>query len=79
MYDKSGLYVGESREWFGPGHVVMRPAKSWHRLVLPKGETTWTLFITFKYQQKWGFLVAPKHKLSYTEYAKREQMGRSES
>lgn len=71
VFDQNGLYTADEAEWIAPGRVVTRPAKSWHRLVLPQGETTWTLFVTFKYQQRWGFLIHPQHKLTCSEYVKR--------
>jgi hypothetical protein len=67
-WNDSGLYTGEERVWYGPGSVLFRRAKSWHRLEIPQGKTAWTLFITFRYQQKWGFLVAPENKVRYEEY-----------
>ena len=70
MFDKSGLYIGDSRKWCGPGSVLFRRAKSWHRLEIPEGETAWTLFITGKYQQRWGFMINPRNKISYRDYEK---------
>ena len=46
-----------SARWHGAGSILYRPANSWHKLTLPPGETAWTLFITGKYQNKWGFLT----------------------
>lgn len=46
-----------SAKWHGAGSILYRPAGSWHKLTLPPGETAWTLFITGKYQNKWGFLT----------------------
>ena len=68
VFDASGLFQGERRTWRGPGSVLFRRARSWHRLELPEGETAWTLFITFRYRQKWGFLVEPRHKVPHDEY-----------
>ena len=68
-YDKSGLFLGERRRFYGPGSILWRPAKSWHRLeVNTAGEGCWTLFITGKYQQKWGFLKTPFMKIPHNEY-----------
>ena len=69
MFDKSGICIGNSTEWIGPGRLVMRQADSWHRLELPSGQTAWTLFMTGKYRQRWGFMVNPRWKVPYTEYA----------
>jgi hypothetical protein len=70
IFDKSGLYLGEKSEWIGQGRVIFRCGSAYHRLELRPGETTWTLFFTGKYVRKWGFLVEPRHKMSYTDYAK---------
>lgn len=45
------------REWRGPGTVLFRRAKTWHRLEIPEGQTCTTLFITGPYSNAWGFLV----------------------
>lgn len=67
--DKSGIYLGEKFKWYGPGSVIFRSAKSWHRLVIPnKGQTAWTLFITGKYQQTWGFFLNANNKVPYRKY-----------
>ena len=68
MFDKSGLYLGDSRVYYGAGSVLLRGAKSWHRLELANNEGAVTLFITGKYIQKWGFMENPKNKIAYTEY-----------
>lgn len=68
LYDKSGLYVGNSTEWISPGRVVFRRYNCYHRLELPSGQTAWTLFFTGRYLQKWGFLIHPRHKVPYTDY-----------
>lgn len=66
-YDDDGLCI--SRRWHGPGSILWRPAGSWHRLDLPPGTTTWTLFITFKKQGSWGFNVGGKT-VPWREYLK---------
>ncbi|MFJ1257876.1 hypothetical protein [Cupriavidus sp. CuC1] len=68
VYDASGLYQGEARKWHGPGSILFRRAKSWHRLEVPEGKTAWTLFITGKYQQRWGFMPNPAGKVYYQDY-----------
>lgn len=68
VYDKSGLYKGEKRRWFSPGRILFRKYNSWHRLELDEGKDAWTLFISFSYRQKWGFLVSPESKQSYNTY-----------
>lgn len=71
VFDKSGLYVGSKCKWYGPGSVLFRKAKSWHWLQVPGGETVWTLFITFNWQQKWGFMVQPSYKVRHENYTRR--------
>lgn len=68
VFDKSGLYRGETSKWYGPGSIIYRPARSYHRLELPEGQTTWTLFITGPKSNSWGFLVEPRHKVYYRQY-----------
>lgn len=68
-----GIYTGTRKRFYGPGSVLFRRAQSWHRLELPRhtpyGEeqVCTTLFITFKYRQRWGYLVEPQHKRYYRE------------
>ncbi len=70
VYDSEGVYLGDSRIWYGPGSIMFRSAESWHRLEVPEGQTAWTLFITGKYVQKWGFLIdaAARIKVSYNVF-----------
>ena len=67
MFNSSGIYIGDVRKWYGAGSVIFRPAKTWHRLEVREGETVWTLFITGKYRQKWGYLKEPRHKIVHEE------------
>lgn len=75
-YDNDGLYCGEDMRWYGPGSVIFRKAKDWHRLVLPEGQTAWTLFITFKWRQRWGFLRHPDGKVYFKDYLEDRQVER---
>jgi hypothetical protein len=80
IFDKSGLYKGEKCRWYGPGSIIFRPARSWHRLeldrwlvlengkVVTQDKTAWTLFITGPKSNSWGFLVEPRHKVYYRDY-----------
>jgi hypothetical protein len=68
----SGIYQGETIKNIKPGRILFRRAQSWHRLKVFTDQPAWTLFIAFKYQQRWGFLVHPDAKMLYTEYAKRD-------
>lgn len=69
-YNDEGVPV--AAKWYGPGSVIFRPAKSWHMLDLPPYDTCWTLFITGRKKQKWGFNVDGV-KVPYDEYLKAEQ------
>jgi hypothetical protein len=68
VFDKSGLYVGDKRQKFGPGSIIVRRAKDWHRIEIGAFPRPTTLFITGPYVQKWGFLAHPKHKVPYYEH-----------
>ncbi len=70
-FSETGQICAESRTWHGPGSILRRPANSWHRLELPAGQTAWTLFITSKKTNGWGFLVGGR-KVPYREYLKSE-------
>lgn len=53
-----GSYVEQS--WTGEkkhtrGSVIFRRATKRHRLIIPDGEETWTLFITGPKIREWGF------------------------
>jgi hypothetical protein len=41
--------------WRREGDVVIRKANSRHRLILPEGTTTWSMFIMGEKDQSWGF------------------------
>lgn len=68
IFDGSGIYRGERRQWRGPGSVLLRRAKSWHRLEVPTGVDTWTLFMTGPKRQRWGFMANPANKVYWREY-----------
>lgn len=53
--------------WRGPGAVIFRRASKTHRLVLPIGVTTKSIFCFFKKTQSWGFYVEGK-KIGWREY-----------
>lgn len=55
-----GVWVRQGpdrRRWHGPGSVLIRRAKDWHRLELPPDTVATTLFISGPWSQPWGFLV----------------------
>lgn len=56
-----------SVEWHGPGSVLIRKARDLHKLMLPPGHTTHTLFMTGPYQNGWGFLT-PRGKVGHKDY-----------
>src|SRR5665213_1215401 len=59
VFDDDGELI--SQHWHGPGSVLWRPKKTWHRLDVPEGTSTWTLFITDKKENGvWGYNVAGK-------------------
>lgn len=68
VYDRSGLYIGTTRQWYGPGSFILRRAKSWHRLEIRPNHTAWTLFITGPKRQSWGFMIQPNNKTYWREY-----------
>lgn len=68
-FDDEGRFV--SVRWHGPGSVLWRPANSWHKLIVPQGQTAWTLFITGRKQATWGFNVAGV-KVPHREYLRGE-------
>jgi hypothetical protein len=77
---ESGIYKGDKRTWYGPGSVLFRRATNWHRLELPEGQTATTLFTTFKYQQRWGFMPQPeRNKVDYREYLDPSQVNPGDS
>lgn len=63
-----GMYNGTRREWHGAGSVLFRRATDWHRLEVVPGVPCVTLFITFKYRQKWGFLTTRDYKTYYRDF-----------
>lgn len=71
IYGDSGLTCKQGSRVCARGQISYRPAQSFHRLDVPA--TAWTLFVTFKKEQTWGFLVHPVQKQAYYEYLKEEQ------
>lgn len=65
----NGIYNGERATFVPPGSVLFRRAEDWHRLeVMSPSRPAVTLFITFRYRQKWGFLTTPNAKTYYRDY-----------
>lgn len=59
--------------WRGPGSVVRRRAEDRHRLILPAGQTCWSLFLCGEKRRDWGFHVpgAPGDWIIWHEYEQR--------
>lgn len=55
-------------KYHGAGSILLRRATSWHRLEVEPGKTAWTLFITGRRKQGWGFLLSDGRKVPYQEY-----------
>lgn len=66
VYDEEGFW--RDVHWRGPGSVLFRPAKSLHKLEVQPGQTAWTLFITGRKQQTWGFKPPGAPKVPYYDY-----------
>jgi hypothetical protein len=58
--------------WRAPGDVVSRKALTRHRIELPEGKTSWSMFIMGKYENKWGFYT-PEGKVYWREYLNEEE------
>lgn len=70
LYNDEGFLV--STTWHGPGSILYRPASTWHKLTLPKGETATTLFISGQKQGRWGFNVMGT-KIPHNQYQRGEE------
>jgi hypothetical protein len=57
LEDGSTLNAFMRSRHFGAGSFRRMPANQWHYLTLAPGEEAWTLFITGRKRQGWGFLV----------------------
>lgn len=73
VYNKSGLYQGEQWQWFPPGSILFRRAKSLHRLEIPRYRPCTTLFITGPKSQDWGFVDPRQGKTHWRLYLERQQ------
>lgn len=49
------FYTSVGVRWRGPGAFVRRPMAALHRLVIPAGSTSWSLFAMGPKQREWGF------------------------
>ena len=58
VFNNEGKKIAEFQTWRGPGSIVMRGAKEYHRLELdPDVGPATTLFFMGPQQREWGFLV----------------------
>lgn len=55
------------RVWRAPGDVITREANHRHSIELPKGQTSWSMFLMGKYENKWGFYT-DEGKVYWREY-----------
>jgi hypothetical protein len=55
------------KTWRGPGSIVFRRASAVHRLELPAGTSTWSLFVMGPKSQAWGFYT-PDGKVHWRDY-----------
>jgi len=62
--------IRHETKWHGPGSILIRSHKDFHRLVVPEGGEAWTMFTTGKYLHKWGFLHRDSYKIAYDTYLK---------
>lgn len=46
------------RIWRGPGAIVFRRAHHRHRIEIPEGQDSWSMFIMGRYAKHWGFYTA---------------------
>lgn len=53
----TGLKVGETRYWRGPGHFRICKPTSYHRIELDPDVTAWTCFMPGPQVREWGFLI----------------------
>ena len=65
-FDEEGAPI--DTRWRGAGSILFRRANSLHKLRVPSGETAWTLFITGKKQQTWGFKPPGQPKVPHWQY-----------
>lgn len=51
------ILYGEAPRWRGPGSIVFRQGRVFHRVILPEGgKPTWTLFLRGRRVRFWGTL-----------------------
>ena len=71
-FNSSGIKIGETRHWRGPGHFRICRSTSYHRIELAEDVECWTLFMPGPQKREWGFLYNNKwipHN-DYLEYRK---------
>jgi len=45
----------KTRVWYGPRRVLVRQAEWRHRVILPDGQTSWSVVLVGRRQRRWGF------------------------
>jgi hypothetical protein len=55
--EKKGIRTGPIHEEVRPGSVIWRDAEHIHRVILPFGQTAWTLIFTKGYKRDWNFIT----------------------
>lgn len=64
--DYTGDIIGETRTWKGPGSILIRSENDYHKVELPEGKDSWSLFIMGAYKHVWGYLV-PRKRVHYDD------------
>lgn len=64
--------TSKGEKWYGPGSILFRPSNHFHRLILPEGTSTWSLFIMGPYQHGWGFKIPWREYLGEKDAASAE-------
>lgn len=65
--------------WREPGDVVQREATDRHRIILPEGQTAWSLFLMGDYEKSWFFHDAVRGKVPWREYLGEESRSVTET
>jgi hypothetical protein len=66
-YPVWALHEPTGTTWHGAGSVLVRAARSRHRLRLARYSTTWTLFFMGPWRQQWGFYTS-EGKVHWSKY-----------
>lgn len=69
--DNPHSLTGVQWKWYGPGSILIRGRDHRHRLELPFGTTTWTVFMMGRKVNNWGFFT-PEGKVPWRTYLRRK-------